>query len=113
MAATQNFTVVKGDNFAADLLFKDAAGDPIDLTGISSCELNIAADYELTTSASASYSLGSGITVPDPTNGTIKVSTSTITLEADAYVYDFAYTLGGVKTTWLRGKFIVLPEVTP
>jgi hypothetical protein len=113
VTATQNFTVVKGDNFAADLLFKDAAGDPIDLTGISACELNIASDYALSTSAAASYSIGSGITVPTPANGTIKVSTTPITLEADAYVYDLAYTIGGVKTTWLRGKFIVLPEVTP
>jgi len=113
MTQDKNLRVVKNDNFVVDFQFVDIDDNVIDLTGITDVEFNVADDYGLVDPALLSFSLGDGISVPDPTDGTIKVSTPQITLDARQYKYDLSTTINSVKITWLRGFFTVLPEVAP
>jgi len=113
MPQNTNLSVVRNDNFVADFQFLDADDNAIDLTGVSSVDFRVAADFNLAGPADLHFSLGSGIVVPNPIDGTIKVSTPPIDLDVGDYKYDFSYTLNSIQITWLRGFFVVNPEVTP
>lgn len=113
--ATKNYTVVEGDTFVDTLVFKDAAGDPIDLTGVTAASFKIHGSWDGESPALFEATIGDGVTIPDPTNGQILISKAhgltAKTKSGTTYVFDFEYTKSTVVTTWLRGNFTVLPGV--
>lgn len=105
----ENIVVTRGDSREFNVTFTDSAGDPYDLTD---------AGITFTVGNLITKTLGDGIAVSDPQTGV-----ATITLEPEdtegasdsrtSYPYDVEIVLadGRVKTP-IRGRFIVVPDVT-
>ena len=81
-------------------------GSPIDLTG-STIVMNIVR-YE-GAPAIVSFSVGSGITLSDPTNGIYSWDAFTCTLTAGEYLHETVITLsGGEIRRYLRGRWTII-----
>lgn len=104
-----DLVAIRGDTKVYEVTITDSAGEPYDLTG---------ADLWFTVAGLLEKRLNDGITVADVATGV-----ATVTLEAGdtdsapsrrkVYDYDLQVKLsnGTVKTP-LRGRFVVLPDVT-
>lgn len=115
MAETYNLTIDQGATWYQTVTYKDANGNPINLTGYSAA-LQLRTSYS---AASASLSISTsttGITIPTPANGTIVINVPAVTtaaLIAQDYVYDLEITSGtGVVTRLIQGTAVVSPEAT-
>jgi hypothetical protein len=111
-AATHNLTIDQGATWRVNLLYKDSAGSPINLTGYSA-QLQLRTSYDAA-SASLNLTTGSGITITANTGAIAIVATATQTgaLVAGDYVYDLEITLSGEVTRLIQGRAIVRPQVT-
>jgi hypothetical protein len=113
-AGKYDITIEEGATFLLSCTWKDAAGDPIDLTGYSAAmqvrRYKTAADTLLDVSSS-----GGEITLGDAA-GTIEVAipaTETAALTGEVAVYDLELTDGsGVVTRLLEGDVTISREVT-
>jgi hypothetical protein len=111
-AAIHDLIIDQGATWKVNLLYKDPAGDPINLTGYTA-QLQLRTSYEAA-SASLSLATGTGITITANT-GTIAIlatATQTNSLVAGDYVYDLEITLSGEVTRLIQGRAIVRPQVT-
>lgn len=112
MAETYNFTIYQGETFTRTVTWTDSAGNPINLTGYT-----IAMQARPTASSYAtlfSLSIGSGITVPTPANGSFVITlsaTATRDLPCGG-VYDIELTNAGVVTRLIQGSFSLSTEIT-
>ena len=114
LALVHNYTETEGDTFADDLVFSDAAGDAIDLAGITGATFVVAPTYDATAAAVWSATQAGGeITIPTPANGTVLIRKSLAGLEPGGYVYTYSHTVGGVLQSFLRGRFEVRAKAGP
>lgn len=115
MAAIQDFDIDQGSNWTEQLIWKDEALDPVDLTGYTA-RLQIrrrvgssVVQLELTT--------GAGITLGGAL-GTIDLaitaaqSAALPARQGKRFVYDLEMVNGSNVHRLLQGKLIVSPEVT-
>lgn len=111
-AGTYNIICDQGATFTRQLVWKDANGTPINLTGYTA-RMQVRATFdspdhvlELTTS--------SGITLGGAA-GTIDLTASATTMaaiEGKTYVYDLELVSGATVTRLVQGSFVIRPEVT-
>ena len=113
MAATANLFIEQAATFTSDVIVKDSAGEPLDLTGYSA-SAKMALGYASTrTRVSINTSIYS-----DPTTGIITLSlspTETSNLEAPArYVYDVELLKASDNSIIrvIQGIITVSPNVT-
>lgn len=104
-----DLSLIRGDSSELSLTLTDNAGDPYDLTD---------ATVIMTVDDLFEKSIGSGITVDDPTSGVAAITVDPADTEDApdarcAYRYDVQVTLsdGSIKTP-VRGLFVVIPDVT-
>ena len=111
-AGNYSFTIEQGATFARTIIWTDAAGDPIDLTG-----------YTARMSGRAAYSSGGTIfSLTSPGGGIVITGASgrlDITIDAATTaalptggVYDLELVNGAVVTRLLQGSFSLSAEVT-
>lgn len=104
-----NLVVVRGDSQTFELTFTDDDGDPLDLTDGA---------VVMTVEELFTKSVGDGITVSAPLTGVATVAvapadTADCPDYRQGYRYDVQVTLAsGVVKTPIRGRFVVLPDVT-
>ena len=104
-----NLIVVRGDSHTFTLTLTDTAGAPLDLTD---------ADLTFTVKDMFAKTVGAGITVSAPLTGVATVEVDPADTEGAPdyrreYRYDTQVDLSdGTRVTPIRGKFIVLPDVT-
>jgi hypothetical protein len=111
-AAIHDLIIDQGATWKVNLLYKDPAGDPINLTGYTA-QLQLRTSYDAA-SASLSLANGTGITITANTGNIAILATATQTnsLVAGDYVYDLEITLSGEVTRLIQGRAIVRPQVT-
>lgn len=112
-AAIYNATIDQGATFQLEVVYKDDAGTPINLTGYTAA-LQVRQNYYDTTALLTLTSPSNGIVITGAT-GTIDItmtSAQTGGLDEGFYVYDLEITSGGTVTRLIQGQFTVSPEVT-
>jgi len=113
-AAIYNATIDQGATFTLEVIYKDSAGTPINLTGYTAA-LQIRQNYYDDTALVTLTSPSGGIVITGAT-GTIDITMSsaqTASLDEGIYVYDLEiYAGGGNITRLIQGQFTVSPEVT-
>ena len=113
-AADHTYRVTEGDDFAPDLVFTDADGTAVDLTGITGATFQVADTFASTAAVVWSATQDAGeITIPTPANGTVQIRKSLSGLAPGRYVYGYAHTVSGITTTYLRGAFEVNAKAGP
>ena len=104
-----DWKVTQGDSFQLQLEYQDENGDPINLGGYS-IQMEVK-DQPGGTITSAVCSIGNGITVPNPSTGTIMINVSPTKTKNFNYPrasYQIQITSpGNTKTTLLQGWFLV------
>ena len=113
-AAIYNATIDQGATFTLEVIYKDSAGTPINLTGYTAA-LQVRQNYYDETALVSLTSPSNGIVIT-PLLGKINItmsSTQTGSLDEGIYVYDLEINAGGGTITRLiQGQFTVSPEVT-
>jgi hypothetical protein len=120
-AGIYNFTIEQGATFTRIFKYKDANGDPIDLSEATAIRMHIRENIDDTgTITGGSFAMGgSGFTTSIPSGETIKnqitllipaVSTSAYTF--NQAVYDIELDNQGTTTRLLQGKIKLSKEVT-
>ncbi len=112
-AAIYNATIDQGATFQLEVVYKDDAGTPINLTGYTAA-LQVRQNYYDTTALLTLTSPSNGIVITGAT-GTIDItmtSAQTGGLDEGFYVYDLEITSGETVTRLIQGQFTVSPEVT-
>lgn len=114
MAATRNIGIDQYATFTIGIGYKDAQGDPVNLTGYSAAMQVRDSAGELLLSLSTTPTANGSVLTVTPLAGTIDVL---ITDEDSATltngVYDLVITNGsGTKTRLIEGKVTVNPGVT-
>lgn len=111
-AGTYNIIADQGSTFTRQLVWKNANGTPINLTGYTARmqvrETFDAPDHVLELTTSSGITLGGAL-------GTIDLLASASTmagLTAKVYVYDLELVSGATVTRLVQGSFHVRPEVT-
>lgn len=104
LPVTVNLSKYHGDSWSQPFTFKD--GDqPHDLTNAvvtSAARVPIEETVHMLV-----------VTVPDATNGEVTLHPPGEGLPAGQYVYDVQVVQGGVTLTWVTGKLLIRPDVTP
>lgn len=112
-AGIYNFTIDQGSNWNLNVIYKDANGVPINLTGYTAA-MQLRENYnsdvaELTLSTS-----NGGITITGNLGKLALTATAsqTAALSSGFYVYDLEISSGGVVTRIIQGQITVAGEVT-
>lgn len=112
-AGIYNFTIDQGSNWNLNVIYKDANGAPINLTGYTAA-MQLRENYnsdvaELTLSTS-----NGGITITGNLGKLALTATAsqTAALSSGFYVYDLEISSGGVVTRIIQGQITVAGEVT-
>ena len=114
MAANYDITIEQGATFQLNLIWKDSAGAPIDLTGYTA-KMQVRQRYA-SDDAVLSLSTTAGTIVLGGVAGTINITgpaadTAAITIKQG--VYDVELTsAGGIVTRLIEGCVAISPEVT-
>jgi hypothetical protein len=113
MASSQlDITIEQGATFERDIVYKDSAGDPIDLTAVTSVRGQVRRTYDATTS----YAFVCAVT--DAVNGEISwTMPATTTAEIEPHSLQWVYDVelvysGGTVVRLLQGNAFISPEVT-
>lgn len=113
-AAIYNATIDQGATYNLQVVYKNDAGTPINLTGYTAA-LQIRQNYYDTTALLTLTSPSNGIVITGNT-GTIDITMTSVQtglLDEGFYVYDLEITSGGgIVTRLIQGQFTVSPEVT-
>lgn len=113
-AATHNITIEQGATFTLNLVYKDSAGTPINLSGYSA-RMQIRRTYT-SPSALATFTTQNGRIVLGTSSGTVAVkgdAALTAALAAKTAVYDLELVNpAGDVTRLIRGAVTITPEVT-
>jgi hypothetical protein len=107
-----NFSIIQGDSFALQILYKDSSGSAINLTGYS-------AKFEVRDKPGgkiicATASVGDGITVTSASGGVIDVlvsSSKTSNFTIPKAAYQLQISSASTKSTLLYGWFMVEKSV--
>lgn len=107
-----NFSIVQGDSFALQVLYKDSNGSPINLTGYSATmEVRDRPGGKV---ICATASIGDGITITSASGGQIDIllsSAKTNTFTVPKAAYQFKISSASTSTTLLYGWFLVEKSV--
>ena len=113
-AAIYNATIDQGATWTLEVVYKNEAGTPINLTGYTAA-LQIRQNYYDTTALITLTSPSNGIVITGAT-GKINITMTNVQtggLDEGFYVYDLEITSsGGIVTRLIQGQFTVSPEVT-
>ena len=113
-AAIYNATIDQGATWTLQVVYKNDAGTPINLTGYTAA-LQVRQNYYDTTALLTLTSPSGGIVITGAT-GTIDITMTAVqtgSLDEGFYVYDLEITSsGGIVTRLIQGQFTVSPEVT-
>jgi hypothetical protein len=111
-AATHNVIIDQGADWRVDVIYKDPAGVPINLSNYTA-QLQLRTSYDAA-SAALNLTSSSGITIT-ANAGRLAIhatATQTNALVAGDYVYDLEINLSGFITRLIQGRAIVRPQVT-
>lgn len=113
MPGKYNLTIYQGETFGFSIIWKDAEGVPIDLTGYSA-RMQIRYDGVNGDIAADLSTTNGGIEIDNEAHTiTVYISaTDTASMLAKSGVYDLEMVLGDVVTRLLEGKVKIIPEVT-
>ena len=115
MANKYDFNVTQGANFKPSIIWKDANGNPVDLTGYTA-KMQVRKEPADTSYLIELSTANSRISIPTPANGTIEFNISsadTLGLASGTYKYDLMMTdSGGVVTKLVYGAFTVDAGIT-
>lgn len=106
-------TMDQGATFTLDLIYKDSAGQIIDLTNYTAA-MQIRNSYESSTPVLSLTTSNGGISITG-NQGKISIlatAIQTAAITAGSYVYDLEITLGTVVSRIIQGPVNVVPEVT-
>lgn len=107
VAADVDFKSYKGDTFRTTLTFTDANGSAIDLSAAS-----LKMECYNGRTLILSFSNGDGITVSGAGNNIVTLQ-KVITIQAGNFRYDLQATLqDGTIVTYIKGNFLVQPDIT-
>lgn len=103
-----NFSIIQGDSFALQILYKDSSGSAINLSGYS-------ANFEVRDKPGgrilcASASVGDGITITSASGGVIDIllsSAKTANFTIPKAAYQFQISSASTRSTLLYGWFLV------
>jgi len=113
-AAIYNATIDQGATYELQVIYKNEAGTPINLTGYTAA-LQVRQNYYDTTALLTLTSPSGGIVI-NGAAGTIDITmsaTQTGSLDEGFYVYDLEISSsGGNVIRLIQGQFTVSPEVT-
>ena len=103
-----NFSIIQGDSFALQLLYKDSSGSAINLTGYSATlEVRDKPGGKI---LCASASIGDGITITSASGGVVDIllsSTKTANFTIPKAAYQFQISSASTRSTLLYGWFLV------
>tara|TARA_R110002096_G_scaffold369376_1_gene562623 strand:- start:160 stop:534 length:375 start_codon:yes stop_codon:yes gene_type:complete len=115
IAQTVDITCRRGDTFALDFNFKNAAGNAaLDITSYT-FKMEVREDATDDSGSPTISSVNIVCANEVPTSGVVSVSisnTSMAAVEGGSYVYDLQATAAGGTTTWVTGSFEVNEDVT-
>ena len=107
-----NFSIVQGDTFALQILYKDSSGSAINLTGYSAnMEIRDKPGGKI---VCATASVGDGITITSASGGQIDIlisSEKTNSFTVPRAAYQFKISSASTSTTLLYGWFLVEKSV--
>lgn len=112
-AGIYNFTMDQGSNWDLNVVYKDANGNPINLTGYTAA-MQLRQNYNSDTAVLTLSTSDGGITITGAEGKLVLSATAAQTgaLDAGFYVYDLEITSGGVVTRLIQGQITVAGEVT-
>ena len=112
-AGIYNFTIDQGSNWDLNVVYKDANGNPINLTGYTAA-MQLRQNYNSDTAVLTLSTSNGGITITGAQGKLVLSATAIQTgaLDAGFYVYDLEITSGGVVTRLIQGQVTVAGEVT-
>lgn len=97
-----------GDTFEALIITLEEDSSPIDLTAAT-----IEIDFEtLSGQKKLELTVGDGITINDALNGEFQIDEQVISLPTGRYKYDIQVTIGNTVTTYLKGTWNILDDIT-
>jgi hypothetical protein len=107
-----NFSIIQGDSFALQILYKDSSGSAVNLTGYS-------ANFEVRDKPGgkiicSTASVGDGITITSASGGIIDIllsSTKTSNFTIPKAAYQLQISSASTKNTLLYGWFLVEKSV--
>ena len=114
-----DFSIHRGTDETLDLILKDAAGAPINLSGAPEMWFTVKKRFAMTDAEALMQKtiLGGGITVDDPVNGLahvdiVPLDTEDLPAYAQAFHYDVKIRVGGRTEILADGELTILPTVT-
>lgn len=112
-AGIYNFTLDQGSDWDLNVVYKDANGDVINLTGYTAA-MQLRQNYNSDTADLTLSTSNGGITITGAQGKLVLHATAgqTGALDAGFYVYDLEITSGGVVTRLIQGQVTVSGEVT-
>lgn len=109
-AADHDFTIYKGDTWNVQLTFTDDNSDPVDLSG-AALKIQVKSTKGSSTSV-LELTEGSGITVSGAGSNIVTINT-VADISKGNYYYDLEATYSPTNIiTFLKGKVIVVEDVT-
>ena len=112
-AGLYNFTLDQGSDWDLNVIYQDANGDPINLTGYTAA-MQLRQNYNSETADLTLTTSNGGIVITGALGKLVLHATAVQTglLESGNYVYDLEITSGGVVTRIIQGQITVAGEVT-
>ena len=112
-AGSHNFKIEQGADFNNTITYEDASGNKINISG-AAITLK-AKDNRSDTNFVINLSIGSGITLSNPSQGEFTIAipaATTATYNWNRAFYDLDITLSGVVTRLLQGQIQVIKSVS-
>jgi hypothetical protein len=112
-AGSHNFKIEQGADFNNTITYEDASGNKINISG-SSITLK-AKDNRSDTDFVINLTIGSGITLSNPSQGEFKIAipaATTATYDWNRAFYDLDITISNVVTRLLQGQVQVIKSVS-
>jgi len=108
--AVSNIDTKFGNTYNGAEFTINVNGAPLNLVGAS---IVMQIRYKFDTAVVKEFSLGSGLTLSDPTNGGFVFDNQIITIPPGEYKYDIlVYLANGTRKTYPSGNFYVRPVIT-
>lgn len=113
-AGIYNFGLDQGAQYTTTVIFADAQGNPLDLTGYTAA-MQLREQASSPNPSALSLTSPSGGIVITPLTGQLAITITTAqtgALTARFYVYDLEIALSGVVTRLIQGQITVSAQVT-
>jgi len=112
-AGLYNFTIDQGSNWNLNVIYKDANGAVINLTGYTAA-MQLRQNYNSDSAELTLTTSNGGIVITGAQGKLVLSATAAQTggLDAGYYVYDLEIASGGVVTRLFQGQITVAGEVT-